>query len=282
MRHFVEVLAKRQETNVAEVARQALREYLDAQEELIGSRSRLGRSVMDQIELVQNRLVRQLNHMSALLLAAIILQQLQLVIQQFLLVKLLIEQQFFKLFQLIQFLVNINPEKLGNAGLLAEVDSLLSEGQVDEALSIAQSDTTYAGKIMAGALSRSYGGTEEIKKGMEEATTTESFRLNAKISYLSLVGNIGPLLGLLGTVTGMISSFQVIESMKAPTPGDLAKGVYESLVNTTMGLFIAIIFLSAYFFMKNRLSEIMLNINSQISEILSHGVFTEPQKAGGR
>jgi biopolymer transport protein ExbB len=183
---------------------------------------------------------------------------------------------------LIQFLVNINPEKLGNAGLLAEVDSLLSEGQVDEALSIAQSDTTYAGKIMAGALSRSYGGTEEIKKGMEEATTTESFRLNAKISYLSLVGNIGPLLGLLGTVTGMISSFQVIESMKAPTPGDLAKGVYESLVNTTMGLFIAIIFLSAYFFMKNRLSEIMLNINSQISEILSHGVFTEPQKAGGR
>jgi len=76
MSHFVEVLAKRQETNVAEVARQALREYLDAQEELIGSRSRLGRSVMDQIELVQNRLVRQLNHMSALLLAAIILQQL--------------------------------------------------------------------------------------------------------------------------------------------------------------------------------------------------------------
>ncbi len=76
MRHFVEALAKRQGSNVAEVARQALREYLDAQEELIGSRSRLGRSVMDQIEMVQNRLVRQLNHMSALLLAAVILQQI--------------------------------------------------------------------------------------------------------------------------------------------------------------------------------------------------------------
>jgi hypothetical protein len=77
MRHFVEVLAKRQETNVAEVTRQALREYLDVQEELIGSRSRLGRTVMGQIEVVQNRLVRQLNHMSALLLAAVILQQTQ-------------------------------------------------------------------------------------------------------------------------------------------------------------------------------------------------------------
>ena len=77
MRQFVEILAKRQGTNVAEVTRQALREYLDAQEQLIGSRSRLGRSVMDQIEAVQNRLVRQLNHMSALLLAAVILQQVQ-------------------------------------------------------------------------------------------------------------------------------------------------------------------------------------------------------------
>jgi hypothetical protein len=70
-------MAKRQGTSRAEVTRQALREYLDTQEELIGSRSRLGRTVMGQIEVVQNRLVRQLNHMSALLLAAVILQQIQ-------------------------------------------------------------------------------------------------------------------------------------------------------------------------------------------------------------
>jgi len=77
MRHFVEVLAKRQGTNVAEVTRQALREYLDAQEELIGSRSRLGRTVMERLEVVQNRLLKQLDQMSALLLAAVILQQVQ-------------------------------------------------------------------------------------------------------------------------------------------------------------------------------------------------------------
>ena len=77
MLSFIDVMVARQHTSRAEVTRQALREYLDAQEELIGSRSRLGRSVMDQIEVVQNRLVRQLNHMSALLLAAVILQQIQ-------------------------------------------------------------------------------------------------------------------------------------------------------------------------------------------------------------
>jgi metal-responsive CopG/Arc/MetJ family transcriptional regulator len=76
MLHFIDLMAERQRTSRAEVTRQALREYLDTQEELIGSRSRLGRSVMGQIEVVQNRLVRQLNHMSALLLAAVILQQI--------------------------------------------------------------------------------------------------------------------------------------------------------------------------------------------------------------
>jgi Arc/MetJ-type ribon-helix-helix transcriptional regulator len=77
MLSFIDLMADRQRTSRAEVTRQALREYLDNQEKLIGSRSRLGRSVMNQIELVQNRLVRQLNHMSALLLAAVILQQMQ-------------------------------------------------------------------------------------------------------------------------------------------------------------------------------------------------------------
>ena len=77
MLHFIDLMAKRQGTSRAEVTRQALREYLDAQEELIGSRSRLGRTVMSEMETMQNRLVRQLNHMSAMLLAAVILEQMQ-------------------------------------------------------------------------------------------------------------------------------------------------------------------------------------------------------------
>jgi biopolymer transport protein ExbB len=179
---------------------------------------------------------------------------------------------------LIQYLVNINEAKLGNPTLLSEVEALLSENDLDGAFTLAQSDQSYAGKVMAGAIGRSVGGYEEARKGMEEAAAVEGFRLNAKMSYLSLIGNIGPLLGLLGTVTGMISSFQVIENLKAPTPGDLAKGVYESLVNTTMGLFIAIVFLSAYFFMKNKVSDVLLRINNAIGEILSRNMSPEAQK----
>ncbi|HEV3027902.1 MAG TPA: MotA/TolQ/ExbB proton channel family protein, partial [Planctomycetota bacterium] len=115
-------------------------------------------------------------------------------------------------------------------------------------------------------------------EAMELAATEESFKLNAKISYINLMGNLGPLVGLLGTVTGMISSFQVIETLTAPTPADLARGVYESLVNTTKGLFISIVFLTAYFFMKNKVSDITLQANSSIGEILSRYLSPEAQR----
>ena len=173
---------------------------------------------------------------------------------------------------LLQYLITINEQNLMNPQLVSDLEGMLGEGKIDDAYALVEEDPSYAGKVFAAALSRSGGGFEEARKGMEEATTVEMFHLNAKLSYLSLIGNIGPLLGLLGTVTGMISSFQVIESLAAPTPADLAKGVYESLVNTTIGLFIAIVFLSAYFFMKNRVSDLTLRINNQIGELLTRGL----------
>jgi len=77
MYQLLEQLAGHDRVTKADVLRQALRDYLDVQDGLLGSRSRLGNRVARQLEEIQNRLVRQLNHMSALLLAAVILQQIQ-------------------------------------------------------------------------------------------------------------------------------------------------------------------------------------------------------------
>jgi biopolymer transport protein ExbB len=178
---------------------------------------------------------------------------------------------------LIQYYVRFKESRLGNEDLLKRIDELLQRGEADAAFEAAEADTSYAGRVMAGALRRRAGGYMEVKDSLAESAGVETFRLNAKISLLSLVGNIGPLLGLLGTVTGMISSFQVIEQLAAPTPGDLARGVYESLVNTTMGLFIAIIFLSFYFFLKNKISDITLRVNTRINDIISSAFVLEPE-----
>ena len=73
MYQFVALMADRQRSSVNDVIRQAIREYLDVQEDLLGSRSRLGRTVISRLETMQFRLLRQLRHLSKLLLAAMII-----------------------------------------------------------------------------------------------------------------------------------------------------------------------------------------------------------------
>ena len=159
--------------------------------------------------------------------------------------------------------------------LAGEIEALINEEEYDQAVELCDENPCYLTNIVGSALRMRDAGYQEMIAGLEAAANEETFKLNTKISYLSLIGNVAPLLGLLGTVTGMISSFQVIETLKAPTPGDLAKGVYESLVNTTMGLFIAILFLTIYFFFKNRVSKMCLSINLQCVDMLRHLAINE-------
>lgn len=169
---------------------------------------------------------------------------------------------------LIENMMSLRKEKLGPPALIDELETLVEENNLDEALALCQSDGSYLANVTAGGLVMKEAGYEEMIRGLEQVSVQEQFKLNQKISYLSLIGNIGPLLGLLGTVTGMISSFQEIEKIAAPTPAQLSKGVYESLVNTTMGLFTGICFLTAYFLLKNKVTNMSLTLNLMAIEIL--------------
>ena len=175
----------------------------------------------------------------------------------------------------IEHIVNLRRDKLAPAVLAGDLEALINEEEYDQAVELCDENPCYLANVVGSALRMRDAGYQEMIAGLEAAANEETFKLNTKISYLSLIGNVAPLLGLLGTVTGMISSFQVIETLKAPTPGDLAKGVYESLVNTTMGLFIAILFLTVYFLFKNKVSKLCLSINLQSVDMLRHLAATE-------
>jgi biopolymer transport protein ExbB len=170
----------------------------------------------------------------------------------------------------IQNLVEIRMDKLAPPDVTRDIEDAINEGDLDKALDVSMASRSYFGQIMGGGLMLKEAGYEQMVNGMEQVAAEEMFKLNAKISNLSLIGNVAPLLGLLGTVTGMISSFQIIETKAAPTPADLAVGVYESLVNTTMGLFLAIVFLTIFFFMKNRVMRLSLNANLMAVEMLKN------------
>jgi len=168
----------------------------------------------------------------------------------------------------IEHLVNVRREKLAPTPLAQDLQALIEEEQYDEAIELCDQEGGYLSNLVGAALRLRHAGYHEMVNSLEAAATEEQFKLQTKISYLSLIGNIGPLLGLLGTVTGMITSFQKIEKLKAPTPKDLASGVYESLVNTTMGLFIGIVFLTAFFLYKNKVTKMCLSMNLQAVDLL--------------
>jgi len=153
--------------------------------------------------------------------------------------------------------------------LVQEIDQLVEEEDYEGAASLCEKGDSYFAKILlAGFQAVGVGDAHAPIEAMELSATEETFRLNARISYVNLIGNLGPLVGLLGTVTGMIGAFQVIATLKSPTPKDLAEGVYESLVNTTMGLFIALVFLTVFFIYKNKISKLTLQANSIAHDVL--------------
>ena len=180
---------------------------------------------------------------------------------------------------LIEHFVNVRKEKMAPAQVASDLEAYIQNGEYDAALEMCETEQGYLSNLVGAALRMRHAGFGEMVNSMEQAATQEQFKVTTKVSYLSLIGNIGPLLGLLGTVTGLIASFQVIEGLKAPTPKDLASGVYESLVNTTMGLFIGIVWLTAFFFYKNLVTKIALEINLQAARIIAPFATAE---GGGR
>lgn len=171
--------------------------------------------------------------------------------------------------RIIEHAVNIKRAKLCPPELVAEMESLVDEGNIDDAVSLATGNPNFFTNIMAAALSKANEGFDEMYRVMEETGNTEAIKLQEKISYLNMLGMIAPMLGLLGTVTGMISAFQIIEKLKSPSPGQLAKGVYESLIATALGLFVAIIALTAYYIYKNIVTRIISEIGVVCGEFIA-------------
>lgn len=105
---------------------------------------------------------------------------------------------------------------------------------------------------------------------MEEEAAEQAGRLFRKIEYLSVLGNIAPMVGLLGTVIGMILAFrEVANTQGAARAGQLASGIYQALVTTVGGLLVAIPSLGAYAVFRNRVDGLMAETVASTRHILT-------------
>lgn len=168
----------------------------------------------------------------------------------------------------IENFVNITRAKLCPPEIVAELEALVDEGRYDEALTVCSSNPNFFCNVVGAALAKVNEGYDGMVEGMQAAGEAEAAKLNVKISYNSLLGTIAPLLGLTGTVTGMISAFGIIKTKMSPSPADLARGVEEALVTTAEGLFVSMPLMTIYFLMKNKVTMYIIEFGIMAGEFV--------------
>jgi biopolymer transport protein ExbB len=161
-------------------------------------------------------------------------------------------------------------EALMPSKLVETFDNLLNEKKYQEAYELARGDESFLGQVLAAGLARLSAGYSQAVEAMEEVGEEENMKLEQRLSYIALIGTISPMVGLLGTVQGMIASFSVIaRSPTTPKPSELAAGISTALFTTLVGLFIAIPAIAVYNILRNRIARLVLEVGTVSEGLMS-------------
>ena len=155
-------------------------------------------------------------------------------------------------------LMTIRRKDLMPEGLGERVRQSLVGGDVKGAREICSAQPSLLSFVLMHGISELEFGWNAVEKSLEDALAEQSARLFRKIEYLSVIGNIAPMVGLLGTVIGMIFAFQQVASTQglASAP-QLAQGIYQALVTTVGGLIVAIPSIGAFAIFRNRIDQLV-------------------------
>ncbi len=155
------------------------------------------------------------------------------------------------------------------APLIEQFEQKLNAKDYQGAFEAAKASDSFIGRLLAAGMGRLRDGYEAAQSGMQEVGDDETMAMEQKIGYLSLIGSIAPMLGLLGTVQGMVMSFQVIAtSTTSPKPYQLADGIATALFTTLEGLIVAIPAIFFFTFFKNRLARFLMEAGYIVDNLM--------------
>ena len=162
--------------------------------------------------------------------------------------------------------------------LIETFEAHLDGKQFQEAYEVAKSDESFLGQVLAAGLAKLQSGYAPAIEAMQEVGEEENMKLEHRLSYMALIGTISPMVGLFGTVHGMIASFQEIaKGGSTPKAADLAKGISTALFTTLVGLAIAIPAIAAFNILKNRIAKLVLEVG-----ITSEGLMSRFENVGAQ
>ncbi len=170
---------------------------------------------------------------------------------------------------LVMNFMQVRREAMMPSLLIQGFEAQLNEKQYQAAFEMAKADHSFLGKVLASGMAKLSGGYGEASAAMQETGDYENMIMEHRISYIALVGSIAPMLGLLGTVDGMVAAFATISASDTPPPpAVLAEGVMTALITTLVGLVMAIPAVMIYAFLKNRLQALGSEMGTTIGNLM--------------
>jgi len=154
------------------------------------------------------------------------------------------------------------------SGLSADVDRAISEGRLDVDRIASLRRGSALGQVLAAGLATAQSNPARVQEAVEEAGRHVVHGFERYLNALGTIAATTPLLGLLGTVIGMIKVFAAITTSGVGDPQVLAGGIYEALITTAAGLSIGIPSLMFHRYFRGRISELTVEIEQQALRLL--------------
>ncbi|MEW5807528.1 MAG: MotA/TolQ/ExbB proton channel family protein [Acidobacteriota bacterium] len=169
---------------------------------------------------------------------------------------------------IIERLVNLRKSRVLKDSNLDYLAALIDDGMISKALEVCRNHPGIFNNIVKAGLEHHHLGREDAKEAIMDAGRHEVPRLQRYLTTLGTIVGISPLLGLLGTVTGMMKLFKAIADVGTGQPGALSSGIYEALITTVAGLSIAIPSLVFYNYFQKKAEEVVIDLERNSIEIL--------------
>jgi biopolymer transport protein ExbB len=152
---------------------------------------------------------------------------------------------------IIQLAISLRKDKLAPPPLVDSLRQLIGSGNYQEAWETCNANKNYLANVLRSGLNRIGRGKEAVEASLAEHGLREATLLRTRNSYLSVIGVVSPMIGLLGTVIGMMGAFAVLGASGMSNPKELSTKISEVLLATASGLFIAIPAFVAYYVFRN-------------------------------
>lgn len=170
----------------------------------------------------------------------------------------------------IDHLFTVRGERLMPGRLIEPLRDAIKQGQLSKAEQLCRQQPSLLSQALHAGLTEAAADWAVVEKAVEDCLAEQAARLYRRVEYLAVIGNIAPMLGLLGTVIGMVMAFrEVAVTQGAARAADLAQGIYLALVTTVQGLVVAIPSLAAFAVLRNRQDELLTEVAAKAHSLLA-------------